>query len=360
MAVSVALIVKNEEKTLARCLQSIRDGVDEIVVVDTGSTDATKTIAAAHGARVVDWAWQDDFAAARQHAFDLATGGWVMWLDADDVVAGADRIRPLLESAPSNVIGFYCQYVLARNERRVPTHVSWRERCVRSGSFRWAGRVHEVLVATGAGAIIKTDQVVVDHLPVSNHGDQTRRNLRILEDEVASRGDAPEPRLLFYLGREYADSGDTTRAIETLQRYVTIGTWADERYLAQVQIGDLFRRHGKYSDALDAYLAALKIHPQWPDAYFGLAATYYFLRDWSKVLHWTDTARALPAPDTLMFVSLRGYEFDWIIYYTNALYHLGRTADARAWTEAALALAPADPWHRHNLSFFASLPGEPR
>ena len=234
MTVSVALIAKNEERTIGRCLRSIQGAVDDIVVVDTGSTDATRTIAAEHGARVVDWPWRDDFAAARQHAFDLATGDWVIWLDADDVVVGAERIREVVAAASPDVAGFYWRYILARDGQGKPTFCCWRERCVRhNGSFRWAGRVHEVLTTKGPGTIVKTDAIAVEHHPEPEVNGRGRRNLEILERECAAADGAPEPRLLFYLGREYADCGDVARAIETLERYVAGGTWADERYLAQ-------------------------------------------------------------------------------------------------------------------------------
>src|SRR5262249_16771385 len=163
---------------------SVRGMVDDIVVVDTGSTDATKAIAVHHGARVLDFAWCDDFSAARQHAFDHATGDWVMWLDADDVGIGASHLGQLITGAPDGTKGFYCQYVLARDARGVATFLSWRERVVRhDGAYRWAGRVHEVLVATKANALLKTERVVIEHRPEPMRGDGSRRNLRILEEE---------------------------------------------------------------------------------------------------------------------------------------------------------------------------------
>jgi glycosyltransferase involved in cell wall biosynthesis len=353
MTVSAALIVKNEEKTLGRCLASIDGAVDELVVVDTGSDDATKAVAASHGARVFDFTWQDDFAAARQYAFEQTTGDWVFWLDADDVVVGADRIRHVTANAAPDVTGFYWRYILGRDGRGQPTFTCWRERCVRNdGSSRWTGRVHEVLVARRPNAIVRTDEVIVEHHPEPSRGERSHRNLRILEDECA-RGVA-EPRMLFYLGREYADHGDLPRAIHTLQRYAAVSLWDDERYLAQVQIADLLRAQREYGEALDAYWVAMKTHPSWPDAFFGLAATYYFLAEWQKVAEWTDIARLRPRPNTLLFLNVRNYDFNWIIYYTNALFHLGRFEEALAWTRTALTMVPDDPWHVHNHGFFSS------
>src|SRR5262249_38936419 len=123
---------------------------------------------------------------------------------------------------------------------------------------------------------------------------------------------------------------------------------------AQVQIAGLLRGQGKYREAAEACFAALAILPRWPDAYFGLAAAYYFLEEWDKVLHWVEVGRSLPAPDTLLFVNVRAYTFDWIIYSTNALYRLARVTDALEWTRVALAIEPDDPWHQHNARWFAA------
>lgn len=81
---SACIIAKNEAKNLPRCMESLLDIVDEIVVLDTGSTDRTVAIAIEFGAVVGATAWQNDFAAARNAALDLSTGDWVLWIDADE------------------------------------------------------------------------------------------------------------------------------------------------------------------------------------------------------------------------------------------------------------------------------------
>jgi hypothetical protein len=356
MTVAAALIVKNEEKTLPRCLASIAGAVDEIVVVDTGSDDRTREVAAAHGARLFSFPWCDDFSAARQFAFDQVTTDWVFWLDADDVVLGAEAIRSETDSADPGVHALYWRYVLGRNADGSPTFAYWRERCVRAGgSHRWVGRVHEVLVANTPGATSRSESVVVEHRPDPARAGHGQRNLRILEDEYRVTGGNLEPRMLFYLGRELADAGQTAKAIEVLERCVRDSRWDDERYLAQIRIAELYRALADADRAIDAYLAAFKVHPTWPDAYFGLAATYYSRQDWPKVKHWIDVGRSLPPPSTNLFVNHRAHTYDWLIHYTNALYHLGDVESALTWTHHALTITPDDRWHRHNLTYFQDL-----
>src|SRR3990172_9025878 len=84
--ISLCMIVKNEEEHVARCLQSVKDVADEIIVIDTGSTDATVKIARSFGARVSKFKWIDDFSAARNFGLGKATKEWIFIMDADDVL----------------------------------------------------------------------------------------------------------------------------------------------------------------------------------------------------------------------------------------------------------------------------------
>lgn len=96
--ISLCMIVKNEEKVLARCLDSVKPAVDEIVILDTGSTDATKDVAARYTDRIYDFPWVDDFSAARNASFAKASMTFTMWLDADDV-----RCRKIWSVDPAKI-----------------------------------------------------------------------------------------------------------------------------------------------------------------------------------------------------------------------------------------------------------------
>ena len=98
---SMCMIARDSARTLCAALDSIRPWVDEMVVVDTGSVDATPAMAAACGARVAHFAWCDDFAAARNQSLRLATGEWLFWMDSDDTIDAADgqALRALADAA---------------------------------------------------------------------------------------------------------------------------------------------------------------------------------------------------------------------------------------------------------------------
>ena len=98
---SLAMIVKDEALTIQRVLECARLVCDELIVVDTGSTDETPELARAMGARVVQFEWVDDFAAARNHAFEHCGGDWIVWLDADDILSESAQRQILALKRPA-------------------------------------------------------------------------------------------------------------------------------------------------------------------------------------------------------------------------------------------------------------------
>lgn len=142
-SISLCMIVKNEERNLPRCLDSVQDLVDEIVIVDTGSSDATRAAALRYTHRVYDFTWRDDFAAARNFAFDQGTMDYLMWLDADDVLEEADRERFRREKAGLDpaVDVVMMPYHTAFDGTGAPAFTCERERLVRREAGQ-IGRAH--------------------------------------------------------------------------------------------------------------------------------------------------------------------------------------------------------------------------
>lgn len=178
--ISLCMIVKNEESVLARCLDSVRGIADEIILVDTGSTDATKDIARRYTDKVFDFVWVDDFAAARNVSFGHAGMDYCLWLDADDVIEEADR-RRFLELkrtlSPDTDIVMLPYHTAFDGEGR-PTFTYYRERLIRNHpAYRWTGAVHEVIAPAGH---IVYGEAAVSHRKL-RPGDPGR-NLRIFEN----------------------------------------------------------------------------------------------------------------------------------------------------------------------------------
>ena len=131
---SLCMIVKNEEAVLERCLNSAAALADEIIVVDTGSTDATKEIAGRFTDRIYDFPWRDDFAAARNFSFSKAEGDYLMWLDADDVLPEASLRLLLEEKARLNADVILLPYETAFDETGKAVFSFERERILPASS----------------------------------------------------------------------------------------------------------------------------------------------------------------------------------------------------------------------------------
>ena len=141
--VALVMIVRNESRCLARCLDSVRAHVDEMLVVDTGSTDDTIAIARDRGARVEQFAWADDFAAARNHALSLVESPWRLIMDGDEwLEAGSQELDSLAHQAPDFIGQSSVVSWIEDESGTLQQAPSWLPRVLPHG-VRYAGRIHE-------------------------------------------------------------------------------------------------------------------------------------------------------------------------------------------------------------------------
>ena len=173
ITVSLCMIVKNEEKILARCLDSIADLMDEIIIVDTGSSDATKTIAAKYTGKIYDFEWIGDFAAARNFAFSKANMEYIYSADADEVLDENNRaaFRQLKETLlpEIDIVQMYYANQLSHGtiynfDRELRPKLFRRLR-----TFRWLGAIHEQI---GLEPVVYDSDIEICHMPENNHKDR--------------------------------------------------------------------------------------------------------------------------------------------------------------------------------------------
>lgn len=155
--ISACVIVKDEEKNLPRWLDSVKRIAEEIVVVDTGSTDATVAIAEAAGAKVYHFSWIDDFAAAKNFALDQASGEWVIFPDADEYFTAEDapKVKAWMRRVHGErrVIGLLCRCVNLEADGTVRNTILQARVFRLRPDLRYRGAIHESLVYTGPGAV---------------------------------------------------------------------------------------------------------------------------------------------------------------------------------------------------------------
>ncbi len=275
--ISLCMIVKDEEDTLGRCLESARGFVDEIVIVDTGSRDDTPAIAARYGARILHLPWRDDFSQARNESLKQAIGEWVLVLDADEELppetAGSLRGLTCCSEAEAWTFTIISPCSSDRAGQRIK-HPGLRMFKNRDAYF-FEGRLHEqirpsILRANPDAAIMHANAEIIHNgysMGIELRKSKTLRNISILEQALAEKPDDPFPN--YNLGLSYYALGE----LEKSSRY-----YEAARRLIDPRDGfaaALFRNYsicledlGNYEQALDLADEGLAYFPDYPDLYF--------------------------------------------------------------------------------------------
>ncbi|WP_094606103.1 hypothetical protein SPSIL_007730 [Sporomusa silvacetica DSM 10669] len=226
--ISACIITKNEAMCISRCLQSVKDIVDEIIVVDTGSTDATVTIAEQFGTKVFHYSWGNDFAAVRNYALDQAKGDWIIFLDADEYIA-AERIknvRPIIEKVHGNrkIDAVRCQMKNLEGVNGSLRSSNPSMRIFRSSkAIRYIGKVHEYILKREkpVSAInVDSQMLVIYHTGYSKTTitEKIRRNTALLEEEL--KQGIVRRLTYYYLSDGYFQAGEYEKAIDFAQKAI--------------------------------------------------------------------------------------------------------------------------------------------
>ncbi|MFC9707213.1 glycosyltransferase [Paenibacillus sp. NPDC056933] len=299
ITISLCMIVKNEQRTLARCLGSVAGIADEIVIVDTGSSDRTMEIAAQYTDHVYTYEWKDDFAAARNYSFDHATQEYILWLDADDVLLPADRakLEMLKQQLPSGgeTAAVILSYTLAEAPEGSPLVTDRRLRLVkRNAGCRWHGRLHEQLAFPPGGVI--TADIAVTHRREAGH--HSARNVRILRKWIAEEG-AAQGRLLFYYAGECYDRQRYAAAVRAYAKLLLEPSgYREDRLLACARLAECYERLGEPGRKLGALLQSFQYDLPHADFCCSIAACFQDRQDWMAAIYWYMQALDVSSRDT--------------------------------------------------------------
>lgn len=351
--ISLCMIVKNEEQVLRRCLDSVAGAVDEIVVVDTGSTDSTKAIAAEYTDKIFDFTWMDDFSAARNFAFSKGSMDYLMWLDADDVLLPGDRenLLTLKRTLPASTDMVMMKYHVAFDAEGTPTFSYYRERIIRNvGRPLWQGVVHEAISPFGE---VAWSDVAVSHKK-QGLGDRDR-NLRIYESHIAA-GATLCPRERFYYARELYDHARYAEAARELRTFLDGGGWVENeieacRILARCQYA-----LGKPVAALRALLESLLYDEPRAETCCDLGRYFFDRGEWRRAAFWYELALTRERDDRSgAFVRPECYGYLPCIQLCVCCDRMGQRERAEGYNLRAGAFKPGDAAYRKNLAYFAAL-----
>ena len=344
--ISLCMIVRDEAPVLGRCLASICKAVDEIILVDTGSLDRTREIAADFTDKIYDFPWVDDFAAARNFAFSKAQGDYQMWLDADDVVPpeSADALLHLKEHLTADVV--MMPYQVAFDPAGNPTLTYYRERLLRRAcGFRWEGAVHEAI--TPAGEILYAE-IPIEHRKL--HVNDPDRNLRIF-GQLLANGTSLSARERFYYSRELYYHERYADAAQSFRLFLDSDGWVEDKIQACLLLSKCEQHLGNADAARLALCRSFLMDVPRAEICCEIGRLCMEQSCWEQAIFWYTAAIHAPFPAD-------GFQdgdcHDYIPYLQLCVCYdrLGNLPKAQAYNDKAGRIRPGDASVLANRAYF--------
>lgn len=272
MKLSVSMIVRNEESCLRNALESVKNA-DELVIIDTGSTDSTIQIAKEYtdnvyiytGCNDPETGLLADFSDARNYSLDRCTGDWVLIIDADEHLetAGIEKIRNIIKDCPKDAV--YFQTVADNNHNTIHKSI----RLFKRGGIKWHGRIHNYLSTADA---IDSD-ITMYYGYSAAHNNDPDRALRLLK--LAYEEDPKSARTNYYLAREYWYRNDYEKAAEHYKLCTELTTWNPELVDALLMLGRCYWHMQRGGEAREVVSRAFIINPNFKEALIFMGELFY-------------------------------------------------------------------------------------
>lgn len=265
--ISLSMIVKNEENHLRECLESVNDIVDEIIIVDTGSTDSTLKIAAQFTAKIFNYKWTNDFSAARNFALSKTTGEWILYLDADERLCDYSK-KELLQLTKSNdKLGINCIINNLDDYKNSPKLMKYIRLFRNNENIRFTSKAHEQIepsLFTNNYRIIDSSIEIIHHgynVPEEELKIKASRNLELLLIDYL---ESPTSYLSFQIANSYSILEETENSILYYRKALDdINLRREFKSVCYLHLTDHYMRKNDFSSAktyIDKGLKADKNH----------------------------------------------------------------------------------------------------
>ena len=352
VTISLCMIVKNEEDVIARCLESVKDLVDEINIVDTGSTDNTKKIVKQFTNRIFEFEWVHHFAQARNFSFQQATQDYILWLDADDVLLAEDqeKFKALKESLTPEIDAVSMNYYLSFDAEGKVNSLLRRYRLVkRDKQFKWIGAVHEYLEVSGH---LYESDVAVSHLPL--HHDH-QRNITIYKKLIES-GEALTPRDTFYYANELLDQNEIEDAIFYYELFLTSKRgWVEDNIQSCFKLADCYTTLNDKENNVSSILRSFEYDIPRPEACCRLGHHFMEQGKNQEAIFWYEQALTIKTKPNAPFLNTTFTT--WLPHIQLCVLYdrLQQYELANIHNELARAYLPNDEKILHNKTYFEQM-----
>jgi tetratricopeptide (TPR) repeat protein len=339
------MIVKNEERNLSRCLESIRDLHDELVIVDTGSTDRTIEIARRFGAKVVEVKWKDDFSHPRNISLDNATKCWVLWLDADDEVPqhSVKSIKRIKNEVYNLQVGL--GFTVKNTDRSFIGEEFFQLRMFPNDRrIRFEKRVHEQVAYSMRRIGYQfhySPEIVINHTGYkdADKKDRAKRNRRILEEEIPRFPN--DPNYLSAYGDTFAMEGNWEQAIAIYKIVREIpnckniqGDIYEHMYSV---IATCYQNVGKYSEALHwAEKGLASSFSQQINLLYLCGEMCFKMKRYEKAIEYYKRAYLTPIVQATTPSDPKALKVRSAVYIGKSYYELGQHDEAFQWIDKVI------------------------
>ena len=290
ITISLCMICKNEEEKIGNCLESVKDIVDEIIVVDTGSTDKTKEIVARYTDKIYDFKWVYDFSKARNYALRYATGDFVLWLDSDDVFVEEDilkfiELKRLMKDELKDVDLYWLYYDYRHDKFGNTTYTFQNERMFRNHrGITWNCVVHEVLDYRNKIGMHYRPNIRVTH--TSNH-DNTKSYVDFFAKNEALGKELNSREKYFYC-MEVFKHNMVDKAYELIQSILENPDRLNsyEMHSTYSMKGSIERDRGDYQQAVISYGNSIAYHQPLPHLLYDIAGCYRAMHNFDHAIYY--------------------------------------------------------------------------
>ena len=352
--ISLCMIVKNEEMHIARCLDSVAALVDELIIVDTGSTDRTVEIVSDYTSNVYTYPWKDDFSAARNYSFSKASMDYCMWMDADDVLEESekDKFLELKQSLSPDIDIVMMRYHTSFDEAGRPSFSYYRERWIKNApQYRWVGAVHEVIPPNGK--LIYSD-IAICHRKIS--AKDPGRNLRIYKKMIAD-GTILDARQQYYYARELYYHKQYQEAVSVFEQFLSAKDgWVENKIEACSICADCYAKLGMDQNALMALLRSMSFDLPRAELCCDIGKYFFEHENYPIAIYWYETALHISKNEYAGGFTLPDC-YDYIPFMQLCVCYdrLGEHQKAKEYNEKAGACKPYSPSYLYNKRYFESL-----
>ena len=291
VTISLCMIIKDEEAVLERCLESVREAVDEIIIVDTGSTDSSIEIAKKFTDKVYNFKWVHHFAKARNYAFSKATMDYQMWLDADDILETGDleKLIKLKKTLDPSVDIVTMRYNTHFDDNGVPVMTTTRERLFkREKNFQWQDAVHECIPISGK---VQAEEIYVTHKKLK--ANPPGRNLIIYENMIKNNEEF-SPRQTYYYARELMDNRIYDMAAKSFNEFLESKKgWSEDNIASCYKLSQCYEQLGQKEKILPILFKSFEFDV--PRAEICAQIGYYFRNkeEFKKAIYWFELCLTL-------------------------------------------------------------------